>query len=367
MRIDLTTELTPTQLDQWARFLAQARTSHPEQDPCFAPVLRADGRDVAFAMGWQGSDLVAVALFSLRPHPFLKGRYSDAMTYSGPVCDDRAHLLEFIEKLQATALFRKVGRIRITPYWLGEEGRAFGPVLTGLGWHVFENEPIRHTGLISLAPTETEIYEKFTKSARYEYRKAQRLSMKVEHVVDQARAIEVMELLNRHRRARRMGPIEPGSFLASFTHVFSNPSKAIFAVATHEGQIVAGISVYCGYHGTHGPHFFTVPDELRKLQNLRIAPFLWHYVAVWSKASGMNWMDVEGYKADTGAGDRLYNVHKYKGDLGAVEIVRVAGHARILHPFLYLTGNLREIARRRAKAALALVPRRSAPAPQTAD
>lgn len=367
MRIDVTSDLTPSQLDQWQGLLATAKTSHPEQDPCFAPVLQAEGQEVVFAMGWRGDKLVTVAMFALWPHPFMNGCFSDAMTYSGPVCDVRTDLLEFIDKLQSTALFRKVGRIRITPYWLGEDGAALGPVLAGLGWHVFENEALRHTGLIPIDRTDAQIYENFSKSSRFEYRKAQRLSLTVEHAADPAGAPEILELLNRHRVAKHLGTVPLDSFAASIAHVFSDPQKAAFVILRHEGRILAGLATYRSHHTVHISHYFTDPEELRKLQNLRIAPYIWHQVAVWGKGNGARWIDVEGYKVSTGENEKLYLVHKYKGDLGAVATVRVAGHALILNPFLHLTGNLRDIARRKAKAALAMMPRRSKPATATAD
>ena len=94
MEVAVFRDLPGERAEAWSRFLSESKHTHPEQDIRFASVLRAAGNDVVFVMGWIDEVLRSVALFSLSPHPFLKGYYREAMAFSGPVCDDPNDLLD---------------------------------------------------------------------------------------------------------------------------------------------------------------------------------------------------------------------------------------------------------------------------------
>ena len=175
MQVAIQRELTAAQSEAWRAFLDKARTSHPEQDLRFADVLRASGHEVVFAMGLADGVLVAVGLFALRPHPLLKGRYSDAMAYSGPVCDDFARLTAFMEALAAAPEMARVGRIRVTPYWLEQDGERVMRWFGEKGWACFERDPMRRTGLIDLGGSDEDILARFNQTGRRKVRKAEKL------------------------------------------------------------------------------------------------------------------------------------------------------------------------------------------------
>ena len=94
MEVAVFRDLPGERAEAWSIFLSETKHTHPEQDIRFASVLRAAGNDVVFVMGWIDEVLRSVALFSLSPHPFLKGYYREAMAFSGPVCDDPNDLLD---------------------------------------------------------------------------------------------------------------------------------------------------------------------------------------------------------------------------------------------------------------------------------
>lgn len=367
MRIELTEELSPFQLDRWQNHLRTAKSSHPEQDPRFAPVLRADGFEVVFALGWQGDDLQAAAMFALRPHPFLKAYYRDAMTYSGPVCDDRSLLLQFLQEVQATDKFRKVGRLRITPFVLGQEALELGPVLETLGWHVFEIDPIRQTGLVDIRGTEDEIYQKFVKSARYECRKAMRYNLQIDFITEKNGAEEFYECLQRHRLDRKMGSFPKPGFMALVDEVLKYRELGAAVLMRHEGTVVGGWMAFCGHHTAHMVSAITESSKLKELNNLRVAPFLWLDAMRWAKSQGAQWFDVEGYKENMTPDDKFYRVYRYKTEFAPIHTYRVAGHAKITNAFAHLTGNTKDIAKARAKAVLALIPHKARSTEQAAD
>ena len=202
MKIDCLKVLNAEQLRLWQDFLNRARHTHPEQDPRFAGALRGDGYDVVYTMGWSGPELRAVGLFGLRRHALSAGFHSHAMAHSGPVCDGVEDLAGFVDGLVRHPAFARVGAIRITPYWLGEEAPALAARLASAGWRAFETTDYRMTGISDIAGTAEEIAARFSQTGRRKLRKAERLGLTVEPVRDAPLAMDFLLRLNAHRAPR---------------------------------------------------------------------------------------------------------------------------------------------------------------------
>ena len=335
---------------EWNKFLNETPHAHPEQDIRFAPVLRAEGNEVAFVMGWVDNVLRAVALFSLSPHPFLKGHYREAMTFSGPVCDNPKDLIALVEGFLAHDSIAGVGRVRVTPYWLEDDASIMQDALSREGWTVFEDDKMRQTGLVDLSGTEADILGRFSKSARAEVRKAERQGLTVEAIREKAGALEFLASLDRHRAERGMGLVAQPVWLAAFENVYRTEDLGILLALRQNEIFIAGIALYRGKRVAHTTLYTNDAAKLRTLGNLRASPFLWLQAMKWAKSLGCRQLDVEGYKEIEDTNDKLYRVYKYKAELAPTLVTRVAGHQKTVNGWINLSGNARDIVKMRAKS-----------------
>lgn len=350
MRIELTSTLSSAQRDSWDGLLKAAERAHPEQDASFAGAHRAEGRAVVFAMGWRDESLVALALIALTPHPFLPGTYADAMSYSGPVADSQDDLVDFLEALRRQPSFRRIGRLRITPYWRDADARALREALERRDWRAYEPDGLRETGLVDLTGSPEEIFQRFVKSARYEYRKAEKQGLQIEPVLTEDRAVAFYESLDRHRNERGMGSLSRPGFMAAFQDVYRHRRLGALTLVTHDGEIVGGWLGHCGGRSGHLMQVITEPAKLKQLNNLRVSPYLCLDAMLWAKAQGAEWLDVEGFRPNMTETDRLYRVYRYKAEFSPVHSQRLPGHALVLNRALHLTGNARDLARQTVRA-----------------
>lgn len=342
--------LPDDKVGEWNRFLNESLHAHPEQDIRFAHVLRAEGNDVVFVMGWVDRVLRAVALFSLSPHPFLKGYYREAMTFSGPVCDDPKDLTALVAGLLAHQTIAGIGRVRVTPYWLEEDASIMQEALSRQGWSVFEEDKIRQTGLVDLSGTEADILGRFSKSARAEVRKAERQDLAVEIIREKADALEFLASLDRHRAERGLGLVAQPVLLAALENVYRTEDLGIILALRQKEIFIAALALYRGKHIAHAALYTNEAAKLRTLQNLRVSPFLWLQAMKWAKGLGCLRLDVEGYKEITDTNDKLYRVYKYKSELSPKLVTRVAGHQKTVNLWINLSGNARDIVKVRLKS-----------------
>lgn len=343
MRIECADKLSSEQLAIWQNFLSAAHHTHVEQDPRFAEVLRGDGQDVVFAMGWRGQTLAAAGMFGLRRHPVLSGHHSYALAYSGPVCDDPDAMIQFIEGIARHKAFSRVGALRVTPYWINEDGRLIGNRLAGAGYVPFETQEMRQTGLTDITGSPADIAARFSQTGRRKLRKAERLDLTVESVMDEDLALEFLNRLNKHRGERGLGPIPEGWFLAAFHNIFRTDDLGVLQVTRHQGRILAGTLLHRSRDAVHYMNSFFDAELAAELGDLRIAPFQLFQAMLWANARGCKHFDWEGYIRDLPPTHRLYGIYRYKNDFSPVETPRVLGHQKIMRPMIYASGNARAL------------------------
>lgn len=347
LQVDARTGLAPEEMAKWRAFLAAAQHQHPRQDPSFALAERADGRDILFVMGSDATGkLVAVALISLLRHPIWRGAYSEAQCLSGPVCDDAATLVAFVQSISELPALARVGRFKITPFWTGNAAEELASCLAEAGWSISDAERFRSTGWVDTTASTDEILARFSKSARREVRRAERQGVTLVQVTDDDGARIFLASLNRLRRERGLGPISAPGFLAAFDALYRTGDKGVILSALHDGEFIAGLQLYRGAHVAHGRQFTTEPELLRGLGNLRIAPILWLEGMRWAQGHGCKALDVEGWRAEAGTKDPKFNIYKYKAEFAPVPVLRLGEHCRTLNRLVRVTGNLRADLRR---------------------
>jgi hypothetical protein len=342
---DLPSELA----EEWGNFLDKSLHSHPGQDIRFASVLRAGGNDVVFVMGWVDQSLRAVALFSLTPHPILKSCYREAVSFSGPVCDDPKDLTELVEGFLLNGTIASIGRIRVSPYWLEKDAMIMQGALAAEGWSVFENDTVRQTGLIDISSAEEVILSRFSRSARAEVRKAERQNLTVETIREKEGALDFFESLGRHRAERGLGLIAHPVLMAAFESIYRTEDLGVILALRQNGLLLAGLALYRGKHRAHAALYTNEAAKLRELQNLRVSPFLWLQAMKWAKRFDCQSLDVEGYKEIDDFNHELYRVYKYKSELSPKLVIRVAGHQKTTNRWINLSGNAPDMLKKRVR------------------
>jgi hypothetical protein len=341
LQVSVFTRLDPAERADWEGFLATATHQHPRQDPRFALAEAADGRPTCFTIGRdEAGRVAAVGLWTLRPHTFILGAYSEASCLSGPVVDEPDTMLAFLEAVRSTPAFARVGRLRVTPFWTDADADALTARLAADGWKRSEPDPFRQTGWVDLTPGPDGILAAFSKSARREYRRAQRQGITISPASTDAEAEEFLESLNRLRRSRGLTGIPAPGFRAAFHDMHRHGRIGIILTARHEGRFIGGLQLYRGRHAAHGRHFTTEPEILRALSNLRIAPLIWHHGMIWAHDHGCKLLDVEGWQHDTKVGDSKFNIYKYKAEFGPEPVRRIAEHVRSGSVLIGATGNV---------------------------
>ena len=326
----------------WQDFLTNARHQHPRQDPRFASVARADGWEVCHVIGRDRVGKIrATGLFSMRRHPVLPGAFAEARCLSGPVCDDAAVMVTFLDGVLNLPAFARVGRVKVTPYWVQQEAGIMADALSAHGWKIAEADAFRQTGHVDITPPVSAIMESFSKSARREVRRAERQNITVRPVLDDAGALEFLDSLNRLRKARRIGAIARPGYMAAFQHMYKDGDLGIILGAYHGGVFVAGLQLYRGRFTAHGRQFTTETARLHALGNLRIAPLLWLKGMEWAQSKGCTALDVEGWRENVDPTEKKYNLYKYKSGFSPRAIQRISERSKVANRLVDVTGNLK--------------------------
>lgn len=363
MDIEVFESLSETQMAEWRAFLADAVHQHPRQDPRFAEVERATGNDVLFAIGRKNGQVAAIALFTLEPSRFIPRHYAAASSLSGPVCDDGSDMIAFLNAVSKDKRFRRVDALRVTPYWLGEEGSALSARLSAEGFKVTDPKPQRDTGLIDLSKSEDELLASFGKSARRKVRLVEKSDIVIRRIDTEEASAEFFERLNTLVIARHnLTPVTRGEQEAGFHHIYNDPSIGAIFAAYHESVFLGGLLLYRSGLTAHARRYVADPAAAQAVNNLRVAPALWLEGLVWAKAQGCRWFDVEGYFPVENKDHPSFNVYEYKREFKPEHVSRTPEHTLVLNPSAHTLNSaprrIKDAIKRRFPLARKLSPKR---------
>lgn len=330
----------PNLLAEWAAFHAWTAHQHPRQSPSAAAVDEAIGRKALYVTARAPDGTIqATGLFTLQPHGVLRDAWETAYCLSGPVCDDAGTLASFLDAVARLPAFRRVGRLRVTPYWLNDEARELQALLASRGWQPHHVETFRQTGWIDLSRTPEEIIASFSKSARRQLRRAEACGIVVRflHTEDEARIFHAS--INRLYKKRGIDPVPLEVILADFRSIVLEKGERVILGAFHADRFVAGLQVFrCGTRA-HTGHFTSEPQILHEVGNVRIAPILWYSAILWAQNFSVLKIDVEGWKSDAEENDPHYNIYKYKAEFSPEPVLRIGEHSRSVNRLIDLTGS----------------------------
>lgn len=340
MKLEVFKNLDPTTKKEWDMFLLNSKNQHPRQFLVFAETEVALGNDPCFVIGKEKERICAVALVSRVPHRFLKGKFSQARILSGPVCDDIRQLSEFLSCLRNECFFDNVGRINVSPYWLASDAEKAQKILAEIGFESAENTSLRKTGLVDLNRPDQDILASFSKSARREVRRAERMNVTVTAASRKEEYVAFLKILNQMRKLRNLSILEENMMGFSFDHFYKYGNHGVVLCAWHDGILLAGLQMYRSKNMAHGRHFAGDNDKLKDLKNLRISPLLWFEGMKWAKGKGCSQLDLEGYHANIPKSDSHYFIYKYKGEFSPQEVSRVAEHYNVINPIYDFPGDI---------------------------
>lgn len=336
MDIECLDSLTDAQEAEWRGFIARSCHQHPRQDPRFAAVERAAGRDVVFAIGRRDGQIRAVGLFTLRSSRLVPGRMAAASALSGPICDDTDDLAAFVQAVARHPRFARVDAIRITPYWLEEEAEALAGRLAQAGLAVSDPEPCRNTGMIDLTMSEDALRASFSRSARRKVRLVEKSDIEILPVDTPAAAEVFFERLNSLVIARhKLTPVSRPEYEAGFRQIYSSPSIGAIFAAYHDGNFLGGLLLYRSDRTAHARRYVADPDAARAVGNLRVAPSLWLEGLLWAKRQGCTRFDVEGFLPVEDKTHPNFNVYEYKREFKPTHVRRLAEHTLVVNPLYH--------------------------------
>ncbi|MEH6525469.1 MAG: peptidoglycan bridge formation glycyltransferase FemA/FemB family protein [Sneathiella sp.] len=340
MKLEYLEKLDGAMRVEWDTFIYESKNQHPRQFPLFADIEKAEGRHPCFVIGTENERICAAALVSRIPHKLLMGKYSYATILSGPICDDTEKLREFLTCLINERVFNNAGRIFVSPYWLASDAEKAQKILAEIGFKSAEKSSLRKTGLVDLKRSEQEILASFSKSARREVRRAERMNVTVTAVSRKEEYVAFLKILNQMRKLRNLSVLDESTMGFSFDHFYKHGNHGVVLCAWHDNILLAGLQIYRSKDMAHGRHFAGDNDKLKDLKNLRISPLLWFEGMKWAKDSGCSQFDLEGYNANISKGDSRYFIYKYKGEFSPQEISRVAEHYIVINPIYDFPGDI---------------------------
>lgn len=134
-----------------AAFHASTAHQHPRQTPLAAAPEEAIGRKAVYVTG----------LFTLTPHRWLRDTWSAGWCVSGPIGDEAAVLVDFLDEVTRLPAFRRVGRLRIAPYWTGKDASEIQGLLAARGGQPSGADTFSETGWIDHARSFEAIFASF--------------------------------------------------------------------------------------------------------------------------------------------------------------------------------------------------------------
>ncbi|MDQ2089676.1 GNAT family N-acetyltransferase [Marimonas arenosa] len=338
MDVEIHEQLTSDLDVEWRNFLENSPHQHPRQHPAFAEEERALGRRPVFAVGRSGGRVTAAALISLEPHKLFPGYFSTAWWQSGPICNSASGMIEFLEVLKTHEALSRVGRLHVSPYWIGEKSTEMDREFDKAGWKTSGKERFSSTGIIDLEKEAEEAFADFSKSARREVRRAARQEVVYRPAATDSEALIFLRSLNALRTERHLKPITREGFMAAFRVVLRPADIGVLMTAWKADCFLAGVFVIRSRTTVHVSHFTTEPEPLAKAGNLRIAPALWFEAMKWGQEKGCAAMDVEGYELPA-PGSKMRNIYKYKSELSPDLVYRVSAREKPVNKFTHLTGS----------------------------
>jgi lipid II:glycine glycyltransferase (peptidoglycan interpeptide bridge formation enzyme) len=311
------TALTPVHDRQaWDSFVATAPYGHILQSWEWGEIKAQSGWQATRLGLCNGGALRAGAQVLLRPLPYGFGRL--AYVPKGPVVDyrDPAQVRAVARGLARYADEQRAISLKLEPEVLGPS--SVGEELEKLGLRPATPVQMRSSIWVDLTASEEEILGRMKQKTRYNIRLAGRRGV----TVSEGSLEELAEWYEMYRAtARRDGfSIHEASYYQAVLCALQPRGMATLLLARHEGDLLAGIVVFC--FGHLAQYMYGASSACKR--NL-MAPYLVQWEGMrWARGRGAATYDLWGIPDQLEEGEELWGVYRHKRGYGG-EVVRYIG------------------------------------------
>jgi Acetyltransferase (GNAT) domain len=312
----LTNDLTPTLVREVEEFLDSQETAHPFQFPQWVDpgsrlmLLREGGK-----IRW-------LATFSLyaplgRKMPWIHA----AVANRGPVCDDLKLWEAAAEELAEFMRRERLTYFEVSPEWIQ---RAEGPgLLSNSEWKSLDVQ--RASLRLDLTRSADEIFANFSKTTRYEVRRAERAGAIVSAATTDAEIGEFSQLYLGLAARKGFQP-DPIERLRRQIHwLMKSESRGALLLARTDNVVRGGAVI-----GRAGRRCWYIWGASEKQERLNVGHILQWNALQWAKAQGCTEYDFGGYTPGATSGPAWF-----KAGFGGTVVQFVAPHRRVIRPRSY--------------------------------
>lgn len=322
---------------KWLEYWSSHNHAAWRQHPACGEVARACGERPIYVIGFVNDDIQLVGVFNLRSIVSGLGTI-DAVCLRGPVFEDLSFANWCLPRIHEYFRLRKIGSIRIGPYWRFPEAVEVEQSLFGMGYQRFEKEHAlgrRTTGIVDLRGGEEELLKSFKQSTRYEINHARKLGVDLRIASSVDEAMEFFNHLDQRDKERGIGRTIRVEALA-ISAFLTAESEAGAIISAYQGDVfLGGLMVNRGGKTAFTVKFVVSEDCKRLLPTLRIAPILFFNGMLWAKSRNCEFVDLEGYsQSDPNHGDKAF-VNRYKAGFRPAECESLGQYSMVCNKSLY--------------------------------
>lgn len=320
-------------LEYWANHAHAAWRQHPK---C-GEVAKASGEQPIYVIGLDEGKIKLAGVFGVRP--FFFGLCAlEAVCLRGPIFEDVSFANWCLPQIQNYFQKRKVGSVRIGPYWRFPEAEELEKNLFGMGYQRFEKEHVlgrRETGIVDIQSREEELLKSFKQSTRYEIKHARKLGIEIRQATSLVETTEFFDHLAKRDKERGI-TLTPAAESRAVSKLFNAEAGAGAVINAYQGSVfLGGLMVARGGKAAFTVKFVVSEDCKRLLPTLRIAPAIFFSGMLWAKSQGCESVDLEGYSAtDSNQADKVF-VNRYKAGFRPTECETLGQYFTICNLAIY--------------------------------
>ncbi len=254
----------------------------------------------------------------------------EAVCLRGPVVKSPDHFEPFMQLVEKYFLDRKVGQLRISPYWAYPEAEQIVNRLKNLDYSAYyKDEVYTKTGRVSLDRSLDDIWLSFSKDTRKHIKKVDKYNILIKKPDSYDDALSGFNILKRMRTARGLTPMDENEFKGFYESFTCGDDWGTQFNAYHESDFLGtlwlarmkNISITVGY----------AVDRDKCPNGISIGIPLWWEGIKWAREKGCILFDVEGYDPDTPVESPLYHIHQHKQKFRPEPVQIISEHIKVLN------------------------------------
>jgi hypothetical protein len=304
---------------KWLQYWSSHNHAAWRQHPACGELAKSCGETPIFVIGLVNNEVGLVGVFSMHSLGF---GLIEAVCLRGPVFEDVSFANWCLPQIHDFFRQRKVGSVRIGPYWLFPEAEKLERSLFGMGYQRYEKEHAtgrRTTGIVDIRGNDEELLKSFKQSTRYEIKHARKLGVEIRSAVSVEEAMEFFNHLDQRDKERGIGRTSRVEALAISAFLISETETGAIISAYREDSFLGGLMVARGGETAFTVKFVVSEHCKRLFPTLRIAPSIFFTGMLWAKSRGCEYVDLEGYTANNyKQADKVF-VNRYKAGFCPVE------------------------------------------------